>query len=164
MDLLETIKSRRSIRKFSSVDVGDVDLMRILEAGRWAPSGLNNQPWRFLVFREDEVKEEAAKLTHYGRIIRDASVNIAVFSDESAAYDQTKDLLAIGACIQNMLLEAHSIGLGAVWLGEILKNKELFSRLFNIPHGFELMAVVAIGHRAEEGKIPERKPVKDLLF
>lgn len=90
MEAMEAIKTRRSVRGFTNENVSDEVVGQILEAGRWAPSGLNNQAWRFIVVRNEE----------------------------------TKDVQSIGACIQNMLLAIHSTGLGGVWLGEILKNKE----------------------------------------
>ena len=91
--------------------------------GSWAPSGLNNQPWRFVIVRDSQLRSDLADCTKYGKIIRNAPVCIAVFMDQSKSYDRVKDLQAIGACIQNMLLSIHDLGLGAVWLGEILNKK-----------------------------------------
>ena len=122
----------------------------ILEAGLCAPSGLNNQPWAFAVLRGPEIKASLAALTHYGSIIREAPVCIAVFLDHSRVYDRTKDVQAVGASIQNMLLAVHSMGLGAVWLGEILKNKDKVTALLDAEKDLELMAVVALGHPTEE--------------
>ncbi len=82
---------------------------------------------------------------------------IAVFLDHSLSYDRTKDVQAIGACIQNMLLFIHSMGLGAVWLGEILKSKEEVLKLIGGGKDLELMAVVALGHPAEKGGKGSRK-------
>jgi nitroreductase len=163
MDVLGLIKSRRSVREFTSEDVAEEVVREILEAGRWAPSGLNNQPWRFSIVRDSKVKGSLSKLTRYGEVIQCAPVCIAVFLDKAASYDRTKDVLAVGACIQNMLLAAHFLGLGAVWLGEILKNKEKIGKLLGVPADCELMAVVALGHPAEEGA-SDRKTLKDLLL
>lgn len=149
MNLLELIKSRRSIRKFSEKEVAEEHIQMILEAGRWAPSGLNNQPWRFMVARDKKIRMKLSELTSYGEIIKNAPVCILVFLDSDASYDRIKDTLAVGACIQNMLLEAHSLGLGAVWLGEILKNKDKVALLLKAPSSCELMAVVALGHPLE---------------
>jgi nitroreductase len=164
MDTLRIIKERRSVREFTPDNVIEENVMRVLEAGRWAPSGLNNQPWRFSVIREDKLKDQIAELTNYGHIIRNAPVSIAIFLDESASYDRTKDLLAVGACIQNMLITAHSLDLGAVWLGEILKNKERVSELLGVGEEFELMAIVAIGHPVEKSRVSERKALEELIL
>ncbi len=76
------------------------------------------------VIKDKGLKDEVAALTKYSKIVRSANTLIAVFLDHSSSYDRTKDAMAIGACIQNMLLTIHSLGLGAVWLGEILEKKE----------------------------------------
>jgi nitroreductase len=120
--VLDAIRSRRSIRQYSDDPVSDDDVRAILEAGRWAPSGLNNQPWRFGVVRDPECKNAISELTRYRQIIRNAPVIIAVFLDNDAGYDRVKDCQSIGACLQNMWLATHTLGLGGVWLGEILKN------------------------------------------
>jgi nitroreductase len=163
LDILETIKSRRSIRKFSSAPVPEDLVERVLDAGRWAPSGLNNQPWRFAVIRDGAINDMFSRLTHYSLIIKGSQVLIAVFLDNSVSYDRTKDVQAIGACLQNMLLEAHSLGLGGVWLGEILKSREQIRKILGLKKDLELMAVVALGHPAESPRTGKRKELKDLI-
>lgn len=150
MDVLQAIRERRSIRRFRKKPVEREKLLKILEAGRWAPSGLNNQPWKFALIRSD-LKNEISKLTEYGDIIRAADCLIAVFLDRRRMYDRTKDLIAVGACIQNMLLAAHSLSLGAVLIGEILKNKVAVRRLLGLPKEMELMGIIAVGYPAERG-------------
>jgi nitroreductase len=163
LDILDIIKTRRSIRKFEGTKVPEQLAQKVLEAGRWAPSGLNNQPWRFAVIRDVSVREELSKLTHYARILIDADILIAVFLDNEAGYNRTKDVQAMGACIQNMLLEAHSIGLGCVWLGEIMKSSEQIRKMLALPENLELMAVLALGYPAEKPKAAKRKDLKDLI-
>jgi nitroreductase len=163
--MLELIKNRRSIRKFTGQEVPGEFIDRILEAGRWAPSGMNNQPWRFAVIRDRDLKEEISRLTRYGRIIQGADVLIGVFFDTSAGYHRTKDTLSMGACIQNMLLAVEALGLGAVWLGEILKSEREVNGLLEAPDGYELMAVIALGY--PDGPRPgptERRPLNELVF
>jgi nitroreductase len=65
MDTIEAIRSRRSVRGFTNENVSDEQLTQILEAGRWAPSGLNNQAWRFIIVRNPDTKIELSKLTNY---------------------------------------------------------------------------------------------------
>lgn len=164
MDIIEIIKTRRSIRTFTSQKVEGELVAEILEAGRWAPSGLNNQPWRFAVICKPALKKEMATLTRYARIVRSAPVLIAVFLDTNESYHRTKDLQAAGACIQNMLLEAHSVGLGAVWLGEIIKSSDAIRDLLKLPAALELMAVVALGHPAGAPLRGKRKPLDKLVL
>ncbi|MEW6600436.1 MAG: nitroreductase [Nitrospirota bacterium] len=165
MDPFELIKTRRSIRKFTGEPVPDEVIDRIIEAGTWAPSGLNNQPWKFAVIKDGDLKKEMSAFTHYSKIVSGADVLIAVFLDNSLSYDRTKDCQAIGACLQNMLLYIHSIGLGAVWLGEILKNKDRVLKLVGGPADIELMAVIALGHPADKGgKVTRKGPDQTVFF
>ena len=164
MEILDIIRTRRSIRRFTSTPVEEGDIDRVLEAGRWAPSGLNNQPWRFAVIRDRELIGKISALTHYARIVLSASVLIPVFLDRAGSYHREKDIQAIGACLQNMLLEAHGLGLGCVWLGEIIKNSDPIKGLLGLGSSeLELMAVVAVGHPAESPKSPARKDIRELI-
>ncbi len=163
MDILDIIATRRSIRKFEVREVSDDLLDEVLEAGRWAPSGLNNQPWRFAVVRDKTVKEAVSKLTNYSRIVRDADSLIAVFMDNASGYHKVKDAQSIGACMQNMLLEAHALGLGAVWLGEIIRSDKQIRGILGLGAELELMAVIALGYPAESPKATKRKALKDLI-
>lgn len=161
----DAIRQRRSIRRFTREPVSDDLVEEILDAARWAPSGLNNQPWRFAVIRDARVKERLASLTRYGSIIRSADVVIAVFFDTASGYDRTKDLQSIGACIQNMLLAIHESGLGGVWLGEILKSGSEVKSLLQAPDAYEFMAAVAVGHPdGKPPRSPARRPVSELVF
>ena len=164
MNTFELIKTRRSIRKFTEKPVSDGIINKIIEAGTWAPSGLNNQPWKFAVIKDRELKTSISNLTRYSKIVLSANALIAVFLDHSESYDRTKDAQAIGAVMQNMLLYIHSIGLGAVWLGEILKNRDEVLDLVGGPEDLELMAVAALGHPAAEGGKPTRKGVEQTIF
>jgi len=164
MDVIEGIHTRRSIRRYTDEPVERNRLLEIIQAGMWAPSGLNNQPWRFVIITKEAVRMELAGLTKYHRIVENAPACIAVFVDRDAMYNELKDHQAIGACIQNMLLAAHATGLGAVWLGEILNRADDVRRLLGLHERFELMAVVAVGHPAERGRPPARKDISELLL
>jgi len=168
--VIEIIRTRRSIRQFRKGSVSDETVNEILEAGSWAPSGKNNQPWKYAVIRDADLKGALATMTHYRATVRDAAVCIAVFLDTSGSYDRTKDVQAVGASLQNMLLAIHSMGLGGVWLGEILKNKEKVAEVLGAEKDLELMAVIALGHPGEKamnflpGEGPVRKRLDDLVF
>ncbi|MRR07528.1 MAG: nitroreductase family protein [Deltaproteobacteria bacterium] len=164
MDVFEGIYTRRSVRDFSEKPVESEKILEILKAGSWAPSGLNNQPWRFVVVHAAEKRRELARLTHYGRILEQAPVALAVFVDRIAMYHDTKDHQAVGACIQNILLAAHAMELGAVWLGEILKNASGVREALSLPENLELMAVVAVGYPARTDQRSGRKQLAELLL
>ncbi|MRR36083.1 hypothetical protein EG829_15680, partial [bacterium] len=70
--VIDAIKTRRSIRKFTDQVVPDEMIDAVLEAGRWAPSGMNNQPWRFAVIRDRDIRESLSSLTKYGSVVSSA--------------------------------------------------------------------------------------------
>lgn len=164
MDILNEIRQRRSTREYKKDIPTDGKIEKILEAARWAPSGLNNQPWRFLVIKDRTKKDGLAQFTKYGNIIKDAPVAIVVCIDIADSYNREKDLMAIGACIQNMLLAAHNLGLGTCWLGEILNKKQAVAKYLNLEADLELMAVVALGFPDEDVTEGCRKSLKGLII
>jgi nitroreductase len=164
MDILEGIYTRRSVRKYTEQPVNREDLLDIIRAGTWAPSGLNNQPWRFVIIKEHKIRLTLAEMTKYHKIIESAPVCIAVFIDRNAMYHDIKDYQAMGACLQNMLLAAHELGLGAVWLGEILKNGPKVIELLDLSSNLELMAVIALGHSASRNQKSTRKELSEVIL
>ena len=144
-NLIELIKSRRSIRYFVYEKINNDTIKEILECGRWAPSGNNTQPWRVCIVIHPTVKRMLAELSEYGGIIESAYVNFVVFLDLEKGYDRVKDLQAIGAFIENILLAVEAKGLGAVWIGEILDYKDQVDEIFKLSTDkYELMCVVAV--------------------
>lgn len=165
MDLLPQIKHRRSIRKFKKTIPGRILLKKILEAGRWAPSGLNNQPWRFIVISDCGLKRGLSKFSEYSGIIEHAPLLIVVLMDIKESYNRKKDFMAIGACIENMLLEASSLKLGACWLGEILNKDRQVLKYLKLKKGLQLMAVIALGYpKPLKNSRTKRKPLAKLTL
>lgn len=162
--VLEAIYKRRSIREFTDAEISIELLHQLIRAGMWAPSGLNNQPWRFVTVQNPEIKEQLARQTHYGHIIRGANALIAVYLCQDDMYDAVKDHQAAGACIQNMLLGAEALELGAVWLGQILKNKAEVNRILGLEDTFDLMAVIALGYPRHHNQKSRRKDISELLL
>ena len=164
MAILDAIMNRRSIREFTGQPVSHDLLRQIVSAGMWAPSGLNNQPWRFVLISEQSVKEELAGLTHYSHIVLQAPALIAVYLDTREMYDTVKDHQSAGACIQNMLLMAEELDLGAVWLGQILKNKQTVNVVLAIDEVFDLMAVLAVGYPLHRKQQSRRKELAEFII
>lgn len=163
MEVMDAIYTRRSVREFTGEPVEDGLLAEIVKAGTWAPSGLNNQPWRFVVVTDEGVRRGLAGLTRYRAVLEGARAAIAVFADTGVMYSEVKDHQAVGACIQNMLLAAHGMGLGAVWLGEILNRAGDVRKLLGVPEALELMAVVALGHPARRGRRSSRRDLSEVI-
>ena len=164
MDLLDIIRQRRSIREYKKEMPPKSDIDKILEAGRWAPSGLNNQPWRFLVIDDKKKKDGLSKFTKYADTIKEAPLVMVICMDIADSYNRDKDLMAIGACIQNMNLEAYSLGLGTCWLGEILNKKQEVKKYLNLDEDLELMAVLTVGYPDEDITEGGRKVLKNLMI
>lgn len=163
--VLQAMLDRRSIRRYTDEPVAKNDISTILEAGRWAPSGLNNQPWRFVVVRKsDERKPLLADCTKYAHIVHACDTLICVLLEKEAMYSAMKDHQGVGACVQNMLLAVHALGLGAVWLGQIINDQEAaLDALGYETDDYELQAVLAVGHPAQEGS-SSRKDISELLL
>ena len=146
------IRSRRSIRAFRARQIKRCTIRKILDAGRWAPSGLNNQPWRFVVVRNTEVKERIARCTKYSSTIRRSDFVVLIFLDRNNSYHLLKDAQAIGACIQSMLLCAFEMGIASCWMGEIIHQKGRVNALLDLKTRYDLMAAVAFGYAQRKSK------------
>jgi len=162
--VLEAMYNRRSIREYTDEEIPIEQLREIVKAGIWAPSGLNNQPWRFVIVQSLEIREELALQTHYGHIVRAAKALIAVYLNVEAMYDEVKDHQSAGACIQNILLAAEALNLGGVWLGQILKNKTAVNKILGLDENHDLMAIVALGHPLHRNQKSKRKDISELLL
>ncbi|WP_319471269.1 nitroreductase [uncultured Pseudodesulfovibrio sp.] len=163
--VIAALRERRSIRKYTDKPVSREDLTTILEAGRWAPSGLNNQPWRFMVIAKGDPRhEKLAECTKYAHIVRNSAACIAVVLEKEAMYSEMKDHQGAGACIQNMLLAIHALGLGGVWLGQIVNDQAASLGAIGLDEKeYELQAVIALGHPAQDGS-PKRKELSELML
>lgn len=163
METMESIAGRRSVREFSDEPLDDAELDRLIEAARWAPSGLNNQPWRFMKVTGRDMIARLSELTKYRGVVAGAAALIAVFLDATAMYDRTKDLMSAGAAVENILLAAHDAGLGACWLGEILARRADAEALLETSDDLELVAVVALGRPVSRERTGVRRPAEELV-
>ena len=163
--VMSAIKTRRSIRAYQPEQIPQGEIMLILDAARWAPSGKNGQPWRFIVIQEDQqLKTRIANLTAYRKWVDQAPCLILVLLDKSLMYDRQKDTLAIGASIQNLLLAAHSHGLGTCWLGEILCHEDQIRQLLAIPEHLETLAVITLGFPASTQSPTRRRDILENII
>ena len=96
--------------------------------------------------------EPLAECTKYSHIVKAAKVLICIFLDKQAMYSEMKDHQGAGACIQNMMLAAHSLGLGTVWLGQIINDQQAVLNVLDLStEEYELQAVIALGHPDQQG-------------
>ena len=161
MEVFEAIKSRRSIRKYTKDPVPEDLIVKILDAGRWAPSASNRQPWSFIVLKDEEVRRKIAEATTYGKFLAEAPLGIAVVVDPQASTHPVEDG-AIAA--QNMLLAAHALGLGACWIGSYNSfYEEKIKIILSIPKNKRLLSIISIGFPAES-PTRTRKELRQIVF
>jgi nitroreductase len=115
MDVLEAIFTRRSIRKYTGEPVSDQDLETVLRAGCHAPSAHNIQPWEFLIIKDRSAFDSISKALTYAKMLPQADLCIIVCGDKNKQSMTGFLVEDCSAAIQNILLAAHGIGLGAVW-------------------------------------------------
>ena len=112
-DTLDAIRTRRSVRRYKKDTVPNEVLVKILEAGRWAPSGGNRQPWEFIIFADPQVKQQVKRCFPSGAYLNEAPLGILVAVDPGMAFTPTEDGTPAAYA---MMLAAHSLGLGTCWV------------------------------------------------
>ena len=164
IEVLKAIKSRRTIRRFKPNPIDAKMLRSILEAGRWAPSFSNLQPWRFIVIKDQGLKnalDKAAResVLHLG--INEAPVVILVCVDRRI--DPLHAIEAGAAATQNMTLAAHSLGLGAGWIGIWGTEAEAsIQKIFKLPETVRAVSLLPIGI-PDESPEGHRKPLEEFI-
>lgn len=121
--VVNVIKKRKSIRKYTSCSISDGVIQELLKCGNAAPSGKNRKPWGFDVIKDKEVIRKISKYTVYSRFLRNAPVLILVYGGFDDSYSKDKDLISIGCCVQNILLAATDMGYGSCVIGELYEQK-----------------------------------------
>jgi nitroreductase len=152
MDIIEAIMTRRSIRKFTGIPISKEQEDIILKAGFQAPSAHNMQPWEFVVIRDIEVLKGIKEYHKYAQMVDNAGFAILVCGDTKKQKSLGFLIEDCSASIQNMLLAAHGIGLGAVWCG-IYGGEDLVDKtrsLLEIPEDIIPIGLVVIGNKVEE--------------
>jgi nitroreductase len=162
-EVLKTIKTRRTIRRFKPNPIDEEMLQMILEAGRWAPSFSNLQLWRFIVIKDQGLKnalDKAAResVLHLG--INEAPVVILACVDRRI--DPLHAIEAGAAATQNMTLAAYSLGLGAGWIGIWGTEAEAaIQKIFKFPESVRVVSLLPIGI-PDESPEGHRKPLEEL--
>ncbi len=157
MDAMEAILTRRSIRKYTKQPVPDEVLKELLEAGMYAPSAVNRQPWCFVVINDRKIMNEIPKYHTSSQMLREAAVAILVCCDSDLQLGEP-DVQDCSAATQNILLAAHAKGLGAVWLGVYPAEPVVMAikKLLNLPEHIIPISLISIGYPAEQKPRPDR--------
>ena len=176
MEVLEAIKTRRSIRNYKTTPVDDKTIELVLEATRWAPSWGNTQCWRFVVVRDSNIKDELANtlspVNPATDAIRIAPVVIVACAElkKSGCYrrEPVTDkgdswYMFDGAlAMQNLTLAAHSLGLGTVHVGAF--NAKKTASILEVPEGFCVVEMTPLSYPAQEGRVTPRKELSEIAF
>ena len=150
---LHFVFARRSIRAYQPQDVGESLVQDLLEAAMAAPSAVAKDPWHFVILRNRNLLAKVAQGLPNGTMLANAPVGIVVCGDRQRAHDgQLSYLLQdCSAAIENILIAAHALGLGAVWLGGY-PNMEIVNGLkdlFQVPDPFNSLGIISLGYPAE---------------
>ena len=166
MDVLEAIFTRRSIRKFTGEAIKDEDLKTLLKAGFQAPSAHNFQPRQYVVVRDKEVIEKITKFHKYSKMLPSAGCGIIVCGDTKKQPEIGFLVEDCSASIQNILLAAHGLGLGAVWCGiySVEKLTQSMSETLNLPEHIIPIGMVVVGVKEEEKAAIDRYDENKIHF
>jgi nitroreductase len=183
MEVLEAIKTRRSIRKYKTTPVDDRTIEIVLEAARWAPSWHNSQCWRFIVVRDADIKSKLAD-TLFGvadrpnraaEAIRNAPVVIVACAElGKSGYSVSEPgkpvtdkgefwyMFDTALAVQNIALAAHASGLGTVIIGafDALRAAEILG----LPGGYSVVTLFPLGVPDEEPQVSPRKELTEIVF
>jgi nitroreductase len=150
---LAAILGRRSIREYAPGEVHDEEIQTLLEAAMAAPSAVAKDPWRFVVIRHRDTRAAIAEALPNGQMLRTAPVGIIVCGDLEAAHDRQLSYLLqdCAASIENLLLAAHIIGLGACWLGIHPRPNRIriVREVLGLPESIIPVAGISVGRPGE---------------
>jgi len=153
----DPVLARRSIRAYTDEPVSDDQVERLLRAAMAAPSAGNQQPWEFVVVRDRETLAAVPSFHPYARVLERTPVAIVVCGRAAGRWPQFwgQDC---AAAVENVLIEAQLLGLGAVWLGVHPLEERVVGlrRLLGMPDDVIPFAVVAVGHPAERKSPSDR--------
>jgi nitroreductase len=150
MDAIECILTRRSVRKFKDPEEYPVpaDLAeKLIVYGAAAPSACNQKPWHFVVVDDRNLLKTLSKENIHGRMLAESAFAIAVCFDDSKKPYPTLVIDDCAAATENILLAAHALGYGAVWLGIHHDEKKLESTksILKLPDNLTVLSIVAVG-------------------
>ncbi|UCD53763.1 MAG: nitroreductase family protein [Dehalococcoidia bacterium] len=176
MEVLEAIRTRRSVRRYKTTPIDDKTLELVLEAARWAPSWNNTQCWRFILVRDDKVKKELAttipKANRAHDCVENAPVTIVACAEIGKSgylhgkFIPDKDewwyMFDVALAMQNLVLAAHSLGLGTVYTGWF-DNKKAGS-ILGVPPGFTVVTLTPLGYPDLTPKTTPRRELSQTVF
>lgn len=144
MNVFEAIQRRRSVRKYLDKEVPMELILKVLEAGRLAPSAHNSQPWHYIIVTDPEKRRKIAESGRWAGFLKNTPVVIVGCGDTEASPDWY--VVDVAISMQNMILEATELGLGTCWVGSFDQNT--VKTILNIPEKYKVVALLALGYPA----------------
>lgn len=157
MEAMDAVLTRRSIRSYTPEPVSDHIVTQLLQAAMSAPTAAN-QPYHFVVIRDRNTMEAVLGFHPHARMLKQASVAIAVVGDPSIEALKGRWVLDCAAATENILIAAHALGLGACWVGiyPVEERIEGLRRLVGMPDHLIPLSMVSLGYPAEKKDPPAR--------
>ncbi len=175
MNVMDSIKTRRSIRKYKTDPISEDTLEKVLDAAHWAPSWRNNQCWRFVVVREAETKARIAEALREDNpsidAVRNAPVVIVAcavlgksgfYKGEVATDKGDWFMFDVALAMQNLVLAAHELGLGTVHVS--LMDAKKIEEVMEVPEGVRVVELTPLGYPEEQPEGPGRKELSEIVF
>ncbi len=160
MDVTEAIQTRRSVRSYTEQTIDDETLISLVQAGAAAPSGSNSQPWVFVVVRQPQRRKTLQSFAP-GMSGTPQAV-IALCLNHQRASTDCSSWLDMGAAMQNILLQAHHLGLGACPIASF--HAQAIVTLLELPAHLHPVLLVALGYPQSVPQPPMQRPLDDTLF
>lgn len=157
-DILEFIKSRRSVRAYENKPVPDGDLAKILEAARLAPSAHNDQGYKFVVLKDKKKIAKIAEISRMPFVAQAPVVLICVSNNLESKYH----LIDIAIAIDHMVLTAWNLGLGTCWVGAMGAKDEV-AKVVGAQQGAEPVIILPIGYPADREVSKRRKEIEEII-
>lgn len=155
MEAIEALLTRRAVREFTSQPVSEAQIETILKAAMHAPSACNQQPWHFVVVNSRERLNAITEVHPFAQMLKQAPLAIIVCADQTLETCPGNWPIDCSAAMQNLLLAAHAIGLGGVWVGIHPREErvEEIRKLFGLPAYIQPLGLAAIGYA--QNPLPE---------
>jgi len=169
-DVADAIRERRSIRRFTSDEIPDAALSRLLEAACLAPSAGNRQPWFFYVVKNPDTRQQLAEAAFGQKFLAEAPVVIVICAEPARSAARYGERGANLYCLQdtaaaamNLMLMAVGLGLATCWIGAF--DEEAVRKVLDIPNGLRPVVIVPLGYSnlAEPPKAPARRPLNEVV-
>jgi nitroreductase len=166
MDLMEAIKTRRSIRKYRETRVPENLLKEVLNAARLAPSADNAQPWKIIVVRDEQMKHKVTQACNGQKFLIQAPVVLVVCGIPEEAFQtvggyMSSHVIDASIALDHITLAAHSLGLGTCWVAWFKEEK--VKDILGIPEDVRVVALTPLGYPDESPERPSRKNLEELI-